>query len=76
MRIAYFLPMDINIKTLRKSRGWTRQEMADHFGVNLTTVLRWENKGVPERGAARRAILREFYGVPSTNHTATSPEAA
>jgi len=55
----------INIRKLREARGWSRQNMADHFGVNLTTVLRWENNGVPNRGPARRAILREFYGVPA-----------
>lgn len=67
MCLMHIPPMQssINIRKLRESRGWSRRDMANHFGVNLTTVLRWENKGVPNRGPARRAILREFYGVPS-----------
>ena len=57
----------INIRKLREARGWSRREMADHFGVNLTTVLRWENNGVPARGPARRAIEREFFGGAPAN---------
>lgn len=39
-------------KRLRKSQG----ELAADFGVNLTTVWRWENEGVPEQGVASKAL--------------------
>jgi transcriptional regulator with XRE-family HTH domain len=54
----------LNIRKLREARGWTRQQMAEHFGVNLTTVLRWENNGIPTRGSAKRAIEIEFSEKP------------
>lgn len=54
-----------NIKALREARNWTRQEMANYFGVNLTTILRWENNGIPMRGPARRAIEREMANLLS-----------
>jgi transcriptional regulator with XRE-family HTH domain len=63
---------ELNIKKLREARGWTRQEMANHFGVNLTTVLRWENNGIPLRGSAKRAIELEFIA----HSEASSTEAA
>lgn len=62
----------MNIKKLREARGWTRQQMAEHFDVNVTTVLRWENNGVPARGPARRAIEIEF----SERSSAASPHEA
>jgi hypothetical protein len=46
--------------------------MANHFGVNLTTVLRWENNGIPLRGSAKRAIELEFIA----HSEASSTEAA
>jgi transcriptional regulator with XRE-family HTH domain len=45
---------------LRRRKGWTQTQMAEHFGVNLSTVWRWENEGIPERGATRKAIEREL----------------
>lgn len=48
------------ITRLRKAKGWTQSQMAEHFGVNLSTVWRWENEGVPARGATRKAIEREL----------------
>lgn len=60
---------NLNIRQLREARNWTRQEMANYFGVNLTTILRWENNGIPSRGVARRAIEREL-----ANLSVSSPE--
>lgn len=48
------------ITRLRQAKGWTQTQMAEHFGVNLSTVWRWENEGIPERGATRKAIEREL----------------
>lgn len=51
---------DIDIKKLRKFRSWTQKAMGDHFGVDLSTVWRWENEGIPDRGVTRKAIEREW----------------
>lgn len=50
----------LDIKALRKSRGWTQEQMAQHFGVDKATVWRWEKGGVPDRGVTRVAIETEF----------------
>lgn len=55
---------DLDIKALRTARGWTQDQMADHFGVDKATVWRWENEGVPTRGASRKALEREFDALP------------
>jgi transcriptional regulator with XRE-family HTH domain len=30
------------IRAARKREGWTQQALADHLGVRLVTVARWE----------------------------------
>ena len=50
----------IDIKKLRKLRNWTQEEMGVHFGVDKSTVWRWENEGIPDRGVTRKAIEREW----------------
>ena len=48
------------ITRLRQVKGWTLAQMAEHFGVDHSTVWRWENEGIPDRGATRKAIEREL----------------
>ncbi len=50
----------IDLKQLRKIRNWTQEEMGAHFGVDKSTVWRWENEGIPDRGVTRKAIEREW----------------
>ncbi len=45
------------ITAARKRLGENIDKFALRFGVNRTTVYRWETKG-PPRGAARMAIER------------------
>ncbi len=52
--VATFTP----IKAIRSWLGENQTEFAQRFGVNQSTVNRWENKGVPDRGTARMAIER------------------
>lgn len=46
----------------RRKLGWTQLDMAEHIGVDLSTVQRWERQGQrPKRGVpayARLAIER------------------
>lgn len=43
------------VKALRNLLGESQKQFADRFGVNQSTVNRWEAKGIP-RGTARVAV--------------------
>lgn len=43
----------VDLKALRKSLNLTQAQLAEKVGVNLATVWRWENEGIPSRGPAR-----------------------
>lgn len=61
MRCAYSWAMtviDMDVKSIRKALGESQEVFGDRFGVNQTTVHRWETKGIPARGTARTAIHR------------------
>lgn len=53
---------------IRERSGVTAQEVADHLGVTVTTVLRWE------RGEAipRRAIAAKWAGLLSELQSVTA----
>lgn len=42
-----------DLKTLRNNLNLTQSQLAEKIGVNLATVWRWENEGIPTRGTAR-----------------------
>lgn len=44
---------DLNIPEIRATLGLTQAELAKSAGVDVSTVWRWENEGVPTRGPAR-----------------------
>ena len=46
------------VKAARERVGESQTAFAARFGVDQTTVHRWETKGVPSRGAAGKAIER------------------
>ncbi len=50
----------LHIPTIRKTLNLTQSQLADMAGVNLSTVWRWENEGIPKRGPAR-ALLDRLY---------------
>lgn len=66
---------EFDIKSLRDARNWTQDQMAAHFGVNKATIWRWENIGIPSRGASRMALERE-YALLKKQASAASGEAA
>lgn len=50
------------LKALRKSKGYTQQEVADELYVTQKTVSRWENgDGIPDINII--TSVAEFYGV-------------
>ncbi len=49
---------ELDLKTLRGNRKISQAELAELLGVNTSTVWRWENEGIPSRGASRKALER------------------
>ena len=47
-----------DIKRVRQSRGESQEAFAAHFGVDQSTIHRWETVGVPNRGPASVGIER------------------
>jgi len=46
----------IDLPSIRKALGLTQSELATRAGVNVATVWRWENDGIPKRGPAKAFI--------------------
>ncbi len=46
----------VDVKTIRESLGESQSAFGERFGVDQSTVHRWEKEGLPERGAARHAV--------------------
>ena len=46
------------VQELRRKKGWTQEELAQEMRVTLSTVQRWEKKGVKPNHLARREIIR------------------
>lgn len=44
---------EIDVQALRAKLKLTQVGLAEKAQVDVTTVWRWENEGVPERGPAR-----------------------
>lgn len=49
---------EIHLPTIRADLGITQAELAQRAGVNITTVWRWENEGIPTKGPARAFLER------------------
>lgn len=48
----------LHIPTIRKALKLTQADLAAQAGVNIATVWRWENEGIPEKGPARAFLER------------------
>ena len=48
------------IKILRNKLGWSQEDLARHIDVSLSTVQRWEIKGVKPNRLARRELEKLF----------------
>jgi len=49
---------EIDIASFRTDLGWSQAKMAEKFGVDQATVSRWETKGGPKSGSARKLLDR------------------
>lgn len=59
-------PPDLDVAALRERLQWTQAQFAERFGVDRSTVSRWES-GSPVKGPARRMLEdldRESRGRP------------
>ena len=59
---------EVDIRALRERLGESQAAFGDRFGVDQSTIHRWETKGCPRRGPARRMIddlVAEHCGVGS-----------
>lgn len=63
-------------RLIRKARelvGESQTTFGDRFGVDQTTIHRWETEGPPKRGTAKRLIERELAAIgkrqPETQKT-------
>lgn len=48
--------MQLDVRALRNSLNESQAAFAERFGVDQSTVARWEIDGLPTRGTARRAV--------------------
>jgi len=55
----------MDIRELRKAKGWTQAELARKLGTDNVTVSRWERGVSSPRPMARRQ-LKELLGAPRT----------
>jgi DNA-binding transcriptional regulator YiaG len=46
------------IRKIREARGETQAVFGTHFGVDQSTIHRWETNGITDRGVTRLAIER------------------
>ncbi len=49
-----------SIKAAREKVGESQETFGRRFGVDQSTIQRWETKGAPSRGTARMALEREL----------------
>lgn len=69
----------LDIPAIRKALNLTQSQLADMAGVNLSTVWRWENDGVPKRGPARAFLDRlkvEALGINGFPACSSAGESA
>lgn len=58
--------MTYDVKSLRRARGWSQEEMADYLGLNRSSVSRLE-AGRTQTGPVRKLLaeLAEKPAAPS-----------
>lgn len=54
------IDMGQRLQSLRKTRGLSTRALADHVGVSVVTVWKWENNSSMPRPRARRTLTNVF----------------
>jgi DNA-binding transcriptional regulator YiaG len=57
------------IRDAREKVGESQAAFGERFGVDQSTVHRWETQGPPQRGPARKAIEREISDIENAGQT-------
>jgi putative transcriptional regulator len=60
-------PLSEDLKYLRKTKGWTQEELARKLGVTLNTVQRWEMGKTQPSPLAKEKIETVFKDVLEGN---------
>ena len=60
------------IRNAREAVGESQAAFAERFGVDQSTVHRWETQGPPARGPARRALERELSLITGADVSAAA----
>lgn len=55
------------IRQARERVGESQAAFGRRFGVDQSTVHRWENLGPPKSGAARKALEREILSIEASS---------
>ncbi|EMG53136.1 hypothetical protein WYI_13897 [Ochrobactrum sp. CDB2] len=63
---------NIDLPAIRRTLKLTQTQLAEMAGVNLSTVWRWENEGVPTRGPAKAFIDRLAIDATKRSRTRAS----
>jgi putative transcriptional regulator len=55
--------LEVKLKSLRKIRGWSQEQLARNLGVSLNTVQRWEMGKSKPSPLALEKLREAFYEV-------------
>ena len=70
------MPSTDEIKAARKQLGESQAAFGARFGVDQSTVHRWETDGLPSRGAARVAVKNLLAGLEQSDASVTQTQEA
>jgi DNA-binding transcriptional regulator YiaG len=59
------------IREAREKVGESQRAFAERFGVDQSTLHRWETDGPPTRGPARKALERELAEIAAIAESST-----
>ena len=60
MQVGSIEQLSQKVKTLRNKMSWSQEELARQIGVSLSTVQRWELRGVKPCRLAMRELNKLF----------------
>ncbi|HEX7881677.1 MAG TPA: helix-turn-helix transcriptional regulator [Afipia sp.] len=64
------------IRKAREVAGESQAAFGARFGVDQSTIHRWETDGPPVRGPAKMALAREIEGIMATHTTGSGGVAS